>query len=236
MSSSRQTIRAVPDPVTDETPTVAALAPSPQVALGERDVRAKRPPLLSFLLRWETVRRFSRVVVLMALDFAGVFLAIFTALLLKDVVHAQTRTQVVAQAFHQTRGFVAFAYLVTMLLFARSDMYADRGERPGFTRILATLFQVTVVALIFALVNGDEVFLLLLRLLRLVLLRADLPDRLPPGLRADLWAAAACGRLSAARGARRHRRAYRRGGQGALVRPASGGRDRRVRLALPASG
>lgn len=158
MSSSRQTIRAVPDPVTDETPTVAALAPSPQVALGERDVRAKRPPLLSFLLRWETVRRFSRVIVLMALDFAGVFLAIFTALLLKDVVHAQTRTQVVTQAFHQTRGFVAFAYLVTTLLFARSDMYADRGERPGFTRILATLFQVTVVALIFALVNGTKYF------------------------------------------------------------------------------
>src|SRR3984957_15083941 len=101
MSSSRQTIRAVPDPVTDETPTVAALAPSPQVALGERDVRAKRPPLLSFLLRWETVRRFSRVVVLMALDFAGVFLAIFTALLLKDVVRGQSR--LVAPAFHQTR-------------------------------------------------------------------------------------------------------------------------------------
>ncbi len=104
MSSSRQTIRAVPDPVTDETPTVAALAPSQQIALGDRDVRAKRPPLLSFLLRWATLRRFSRVVVLMALDFAGVFLAIFTALLLKDVVHAQTRNQTVAQAFHQTRG------------------------------------------------------------------------------------------------------------------------------------
>ena len=34
---------------------------------------------------------------------------------------------------------VAFAFLVTMLLFARSDMYADRGERPGFTRIISTL-------------------------------------------------------------------------------------------------
>ena len=156
MSSSRQTIRAVPDPVTDETPTVAALAPPQQIALGERDVRAKRPPLLSFLLRWETARRFTRVVVLMALDFAGVFLAIFTALLLKDVVRGQS--QLVAQAFHQTRTIVAFAYLVTLLLFARSDMYADRGERPGFTRILATLFQVMVVALIFALVNGAHYF------------------------------------------------------------------------------
>jgi exopolysaccharide biosynthesis polyprenyl glycosylphosphotransferase len=156
MSSSRQTIHAVPDPVTDETSPAQAPAPPQQIELGERDVRAKRPPLMSFLLRWETARRFTRVVVLMSLDFAGVFLAIFTALLLKDVVRGQT--QLVAQAFHQTRTIVAFAYLVTLLLFARSDMYADRGERPGFTRILATLFQVTVVSLIFALVNGAQYF------------------------------------------------------------------------------
>jgi exopolysaccharide biosynthesis polyprenyl glycosylphosphotransferase len=156
MSTSRQMIHAVPDPVTDETSPEQAPAPQQQIALGERDVRAKRPPLLSFLLRWETARRFTRVVVLMALDFAGVFLAIFTALLLKDVVRGQS--QLVAQAFHQTRTIVAFAYLVTLLLFARSDMYADRGERPGFIRILATLFQVMVVALIFALVNGAHYF------------------------------------------------------------------------------
>jgi exopolysaccharide biosynthesis polyprenyl glycosylphosphotransferase len=156
MSSSRQSIRAVPDPVADETATVETLAPSQHVILGERDVRAKRPPLLSFLLRWETARRFTRVVVLMALDFTGVFLAIFSALLVKDVVRGHT--QLVAQAFHQTRTIVAFAYLVTVLLFARSDMYADRGERPGFTRILATLFQVMVVALIFALLNGTHYF------------------------------------------------------------------------------
>ena len=115
-------------------------------------MRAKRPPLLSFLLRWATARRFVRVAVLMALDFAGVFLAIFTALLVKDVAHGQARLY--SQAFHQTRTIVAFAYLVTALLFARSDMYADRGARPGFTRILATLFQVTLVAVVFAVVSG----------------------------------------------------------------------------------
>src|ERR1017187_10775441 len=90
MSSSRQTIRAVPDPRSAERATVPELTPSPPPALGDRDVRAKRSPMLSFLLRWETARRFARVVVLMALDFAGVFLAIFTALLLKDVVHGKT--------------------------------------------------------------------------------------------------------------------------------------------------
>jgi exopolysaccharide biosynthesis polyprenyl glycosylphosphotransferase len=156
MSSSRQIIHAVPDPLTEQTTTGEPVVSSEPIALGGRDVRAKRPPLLSFLLRWETARRFTRVATLMALDFAGVFLAIFTALLVKDVVRGQS--QLVAGAFHQTRGFVAFAYLVTTLLFARSDMYADRGERPGFTRILATLFQVMVVAVIFALFNGASYF------------------------------------------------------------------------------
>ena len=53
-------------------------------------MRAKRPPMLSFLLRWATMRRFARVVTLLALDLAGVFLAIFTALLLKDAVRRTT--------------------------------------------------------------------------------------------------------------------------------------------------
>jgi len=107
---------------------------------------------LSFLLRWATLRRVARVATLIALDVAGVFLGIFTALLVKDLVHGRGTAQA---AFHQTRGIVAFACLVTVLLFARSDMYADRGERPGFARILATLFQVTVVALLFALITGS---------------------------------------------------------------------------------
>src|ERR1700721_1190419 len=121
MASPRQTIRLAADPARDQTPSHPRLVDAQPIALGERDVRAKRPPLLSFLLRWATARRFVRIAILMALDFAGVFLAIFT-----------------------------------VLLFARSSMYADRGERPGFARILATLFQVTLVAVIFALVSGDH--------------------------------------------------------------------------------
>ena len=53
------------------------------VVLPDRDVRRKRPPLLSFLLRRETLRRISRVITLLVLDFLGVLGAIFTALALK---------------------------------------------------------------------------------------------------------------------------------------------------------
>ena len=44
-------------------------------------MRRKRPPALSFLLRMATARRLARVVSLLALDFAAVALAIFTALM-----------------------------------------------------------------------------------------------------------------------------------------------------------
>ena len=51
---------------------------------------------------------------------------------------------------------MAFASLVTVLLFARSGLYASRAERPGLSRIVSSLFQVMVVALAFALVNGEQ--------------------------------------------------------------------------------
>ena len=73
-------------------------------------------------------------------------------------------------SYHEARQTVAFAYLVTVLLFARSGLYAERAQRPGLSRIVSSLFQVTVVALIFALVNGEHV-LELLHLLRHALLR-----------------------------------------------------------------
>jgi exopolysaccharide biosynthesis polyprenyl glycosylphosphotransferase len=119
----------------------------------DRDMRRKRPPALSFLLRMATARRLARVLSLLALDFAGVSLAVFTALILKAVVrdHAQ-----VTPALHETERILAFAYLLTALLFARSGLYAERALRPGLSRIVGSLFQVTFVALVFAVVSGEH--------------------------------------------------------------------------------
>jgi FlaA1/EpsC-like NDP-sugar epimerase len=125
----------------------------PRVVLPATDIRRKRPPALSFLLRMDTARRFLRVLSLLALDFGAVFAAIFTALMVKAVLRGGE------WAWHpslvEAQQNVAFAYLVTALLFARSGLYAERSQRPGLPRIVSSLFQVTVVALIFALVNGE---------------------------------------------------------------------------------
>jgi exopolysaccharide biosynthesis polyprenyl glycosylphosphotransferase len=138
-----------PRPAAEEAPYIAA----PRRPLEGRDVRSKRPPVLSFLLRLETLRRVARVVSLLALDVGGVFLAIFTAIALKAWVRGDFDP---TEVWHGTKDIVAFACLVTVLLFARSGLYAGRAERPGLTRIVASLFQVAFVALIFAVVNGER--------------------------------------------------------------------------------
>ncbi len=121
--------------------------------LPQRDVRAKRPPLLSFLLRRETLRRISRVVSLLALDFVGVTAAIFTALGLKLLLRG---TFSFDATWASTRSALAFAYLLVVLMFARADLYADRPRRPGYTKIISALFQATLVGLVFSLANGEH--------------------------------------------------------------------------------
>jgi exopolysaccharide biosynthesis polyprenyl glycosylphosphotransferase len=121
--------------------------------LVERDVRRKRPPVLSFLLRWETARRLGRIVSLLVLDFAAVYLAILTALSLKAAARDRWHWE---NQVNQTDEYISFAFLVTALLFARSGLYSGRAERPGLTRIVSSLFAVTVVALLYAVVNGQQ--------------------------------------------------------------------------------
>jgi exopolysaccharide biosynthesis polyprenyl glycosylphosphotransferase len=141
----------VPDTTTTEPPRpVTSTGP---LALPERDMRRKRPPWLSFVLRMETARRFLRVASLLLLDFAGVYLAVATALGLKAVLRGGFDLDLVVD---QTKDYAPFAFLVTALLFARSNLYGERAARPGLSAIISSLFQVTLIALIFTLASGDR--------------------------------------------------------------------------------
>src|SRR5690349_16823829 len=109
-----RSVSSVPLPLAREPRFVRSPAvPSP--AISDRDIRSKRPPAVSFLLRISTLGRPVRVISLLALDFAAVALAIFTALLLKEAVHGEVD---VANSIHGTKQFLPFAYLLTALLFA----------------------------------------------------------------------------------------------------------------------
>ena len=118
-----------------------------------RDVRSKTPPLLAFLLRRETVRRIVRVVILLVLDFAGVVGSLYTAILIKLALRHHFDA---LAAWTYIRPLVTFAYMVTVLLFARADLYGERSRRAGLPKIATALFQATVIALVFALANGKH--------------------------------------------------------------------------------
>jgi exopolysaccharide biosynthesis polyprenyl glycosylphosphotransferase len=122
-------------------------------ALPQRDVRRKRPPVLSFVLRLETLRRVARVASLLALDYIGVVGSVYTALVIKLALGQHFSW---VGGWRETQQWTAFAYLVTVLLFARADLYADRPRRPGLAAIATALFQATVVSLVFALASGQH--------------------------------------------------------------------------------
>jgi exopolysaccharide biosynthesis polyprenyl glycosylphosphotransferase len=118
-----------------------------------RDVRRKRPPALSFLLRLETFRIFARLGSLLAIDFVGVLAALFTSLVTRQMLRDDLNFKL---AWQQTKPWLWFAYLVTVLMFARTDLYSERQGRPGLGGIVGALSQVTVIALVFALANGEH--------------------------------------------------------------------------------
>jgi exopolysaccharide biosynthesis polyprenyl glycosylphosphotransferase len=106
-----------------------------------------------FLLRKETLRRLTRVVTLLALDFVGVGAALFTAFAIKLALTSDATLQ---NTWGFTRPALAFAYLLTVLMFARVDLYADRTRRPGLPKIVAALFFATVLGALFALATGNH--------------------------------------------------------------------------------
>jgi exopolysaccharide biosynthesis polyprenyl glycosylphosphotransferase len=118
-----------------------------------RDVRARKPRLLAALQSARAPQRLARVASLLAVDLAAIWAAIFTALALKELIRG---TFVFDRVSAQTWDYLPFVFLVTVLLFARSDLYSRREARPGLVAIVSGLFQVALVSVIFALANGLE--------------------------------------------------------------------------------
>ncbi len=129
-----------------------AAGSSSKLVVLPRDVRAKRPYLVSLLLRMEWIRRASRVLVLMSLDFLGLALALMVALAIKHAILIGGFEINQSQIEH----LLPFAFLVTALLFARNGLYGVRETRPGLSKVVSSLTLVTVVALIFAKVSGEQ--------------------------------------------------------------------------------
>ena len=146
--------RALKTVSTEEPISPAAGAPQRLGLNGNgRDIRARTPYPVFVLASRESYRKLARVLALLAIDAAGLALAILSALAAKAVVRGELDLSALAAGI---ADYLPFAFLVTMLLFARAGLYGPRESRPGLARMIATLFQATVVALIFALLSGAE--------------------------------------------------------------------------------
>ena len=133
-------------------PLINELREVEPAGLPERDVRAGRP-LLSGILRFDTLRALARILTLSALDLAGLLLAIYTALLVKAAI---TSPDQVGQMWAQAKDYFPLGGLVMLLLFARSGLYRERAQRPGSAKVIASLFQVTLVVLVYATIEGEN--------------------------------------------------------------------------------
>jgi exopolysaccharide biosynthesis polyprenyl glycosylphosphotransferase len=122
------------------------------LALPERDVRAGKP-LLSGLLRFDVARAVIRVTTLAALDLAGLLLAIYTALIVKTALR---HPEAMGHMWDQALDYLPLGGLVMLLLFGRSGLYRERAQRPGLPRVIASLFQTTVIVLLYALLEGES--------------------------------------------------------------------------------
>jgi exopolysaccharide biosynthesis polyprenyl glycosylphosphotransferase len=118
-----------------------------------RDIRARTPYPVLVLASRESYRKLARVASLLALDLIGLGAAIWSTIAVKALLLGEFSA---ADVLDGTADYLPFAFLVTMLLFARAGLYGSRDTRQGLAKIIASLFQATVISLIFALVSGAE--------------------------------------------------------------------------------
>ncbi len=123
-----------------------------EVVADGHDSRRRRAPL-SFLLTMDTLRSVARVVSLVVVDTAGIYLAILVALESKSLLFDGVGFSANAE---QAYNYGVFAVLLTLLLFARAGLYGDRGSRPGLGAVVSALFSVALVALIYSLIVGRD--------------------------------------------------------------------------------
>jgi exopolysaccharide biosynthesis polyprenyl glycosylphosphotransferase len=113
------------------------------------DIRSARPyfPLQG------AIRRLASVVALVALDLVGLVLGVYAALTVRALVYGTEVSQWGLRWKVET-NWLPFLTVITVLVFWRAGLYADRERRAGFGRIVASLLLVAVVTMIFAIGTG----------------------------------------------------------------------------------
>jgi exopolysaccharide biosynthesis polyprenyl glycosylphosphotransferase len=102
------------------------------------------------------LRRVASVSSLVFLDICGLTLGLYAALVVREIYHGAD-SLLWGVIWRVESDWLPFLSLVTVLVFWRAGLYAERGHRAGVGRIVGSLFLVGVLALVFA-IGTDHQF------------------------------------------------------------------------------
>jgi exopolysaccharide biosynthesis polyprenyl glycosylphosphotransferase len=119
------------------------------------DIRQARPTFLARSPLRQLVLRAASVVCLIGLDLLGVGLALYAALVLREVYY-DTPAIFPGLLWDQETDWLPFLCLVTALVFWQAGLYARREQRAGFGRVVSSLVIVSLIVLAFGLGTGHQ--------------------------------------------------------------------------------
>ncbi len=132
------------------TPT-APEPPAPQVS----DIRRASPRLLGGSGLRMLAFRLVSLCSLIGLDLVGVGLALYAALVLRELYYGSSPI-FWGILWDQETDWLPFLLLVTVLVFWQAGLYARREQRAGFGRIVSSLVIVSLIVLAFGLGTGHK--------------------------------------------------------------------------------
>jgi exopolysaccharide biosynthesis polyprenyl glycosylphosphotransferase len=134
--------------------------PKGRVAAEERhlsvaDIRASRPSFLTWSSAATATRRLASIASLVALDLGGLVLGVYAALVVRELYYGRT-PPLWNVLWKAEKVWLPFLTLITLLVFAQGNLYAERERRPGFGRIVSSLVIVALLTTAFGLGTGHK--------------------------------------------------------------------------------
>jgi exopolysaccharide biosynthesis polyprenyl glycosylphosphotransferase len=128
-------------------------APDERRDLG--DIRRGRPYGLARAQLRTITFRVGGVACLIALDICGLALALYLALALRELYYGNTPI-LWGVLWEAESEWLPFVSLVTVLVFSQARLYSTRERRPGFGRVVSSLFLVALLTFAFGVGIGHE--------------------------------------------------------------------------------
>jgi exopolysaccharide biosynthesis polyprenyl glycosylphosphotransferase len=140
-------------------PADVATAPGakePKDAPIAADIRRSRPYFLASSPLRHLVFRLASVIALIAIDVVSVGFALYGGLVLRELYYGNTPIYWGIIWTGRFADWFPFVALVTVLVFWRAGLYAERERRAGFGRVVSSLIVVALLVLAFGLGTGHD--------------------------------------------------------------------------------